>query len=237
MIKAKEFKTLTLQISIFTPLLSFSANKISGNIFQKFSDIFDNTPQFIPLPQDSPAEIPRVILSDIDNKIKMEIAPSRVNLFRFLLQKEDAFDINEFIKITNKVLKEYLNYTSAKVGRLAVVQRLGLTINNPGTVLASHFCKDDWLKEPFDRPEGFQIHAHKKYSLKEFKKYNVNSWVRCQTGFIEPGKKNAITIQQDINTLNEDLDKNEFTFDEIKDFPNVFLSEQKKILIKYFPDE
>ncbi len=45
-----------------------------------------------------------------------------------------------------------------------------------------------------------------------------------------------ILVEQDINTLSEEIETNEFNIEQIKDFSNLAKEEQKSILNKYFPD-
>jgi len=81
------------------------------------------------------------------------------------------------------------------------------------------------------------LHCHKKYKLGN--KYNVNSWVRCKTGFFEPRENNqkALIVEQDINTLNEELNRLNFTDSEITTFYNIIIDEMNSIFSKYFPSE
>lgn len=234
MISAREFDILSSQFSIFTHASLFSPNKILGNLMSKFSDTFDGDTTVLPIPSDAPREIPRLTLLSSDNKIKLEIAVSRVNLFKY--RKEDAtgIDENSFLKICSDVFKEYIDCTSAKVGRLALVIVKSLEDSNPGLTLARHFCKDELMVEPFNRPERFEIHSHKKYKLSNF---NVNSWVRCKSGILKKDNVSIILVEQDINTLSEELENNEFDIDQIQDFAAVAAEEQKTIFDKYFKTE
>lgn len=231
--KAKDFNTFSFQFSIFTPTLLFSANKILANLASKFSNIFDGTPVALPLPQEAPKEIPRLILSSSEGKLKLEIAASRVNLFRFRKEDDTVILENDFLKTCIDVFNEYINFTSAKVGRLAIVAVRFLEDTNPGLTLAKHFCQERWLIEPFNRPENFELHSHKKYELDTFR---VNSWVRCKSGFLKQRNVPIILVEQDINTLSEEIETKEFNIEQIKDFSNLAKEEQKSILNKYFPD-
>lgn len=100
--------------------------------------------------------------------------------------------------------------------------------------LAEHFCKEEWHKKPLNRPEGFELHAHKKYKLESF---NVNSWVRSKTGHLqEEGADVSIAlVEQDINTLAEESADRSFTSDEFKQFFSIVLKEFDNILQMYYP--
>jgi hypothetical protein len=212
----------------------FNPNKILGDLMSKFSDTFDGDTTVIPLPSDAPAEIPRLTLLSSDNKIKMEIAVNRLNLFSY--RKEDGANIDEdsFFDLCFRVLKEYIGCTTAKVGRLALVIVKFLEDSDPGLTLARHFCKDELVVEPFNRPEDFEIHSRKKYKLEDV---NINSWVRCKSAILMKDNVPIILVEQDINTLAEELKNNEFDMDQICSFVATAAKEQKSILDKYFRTE
>ena len=234
MIFAKEFNILSIQFSIFTPALLFSPNKILGNLMSKFPGTFDGKTAVLPLPPNAPKEIPRLILPSFDEKVKLEISENRVNFFRYLKENDILVDKNSFFKLCSDVYEEYVKCTSAKVGRLALVIVKFLENSSPGLTLAQHFCKENLIEEPFNRPENFEIHSHKKYELAGFE---VNSWVRCKSGILKKDNKPIILAEQDINTLSEKLEQNEFSLEQIRSFVEITASEQEAILGKYFPEK
>ncbi|MCX5781462.1 MAG: hypothetical protein NT145_01980 [Elusimicrobia bacterium] len=197
-----------------------------------FADIFNGTPTSIPLPN-VPKDFPSIILSDSEEKIKIEVSESRTNIYRFRKENEPDFDEKAFVDLSMSVVEKYITFTNASVGRLAVVSNKFVSSDNPGLFLAKHFCKEKWIKEPFNRPENFELHAHKKYT---FDKFKVNSWVRCKTGSLKDGSP-IILVLQDINTLAEEIESNNFVMDDVKKFVNSAILEQTNILGKYFPKE
>jgi len=231
MISEKEFKIFSIQYSMFTPALIFSMNKILGEIMNSFSKEFNGNTTSIPLPDNAPKEFPRIIFTSSDKKLKMEIALNRVNLFNFILPDEESIDEAEFFNFAITIQKKYVECCSAKIGRLALVMTKYIYNDNPGLALANHFCKERWLKEPFNRPETFNIQSHKKYKYENF---NINSWVKCNSGLINNNQP-AILIEQDINTLAEEIDKLDFNEKNAKKFLNSINKEQISILQKYFP--
>lgn len=229
--RAEDFRILSLQASIFTPSLLFSTNKILEGLMGKFSKVFDGSTVSLPLPPDAPKEIPRIILMSADNKFKLEIAESRVNFVRGLQLGETEVDSHGFFKLVLEVFNEYLEATSAKVGRLALVTVKFYEQADPGLSLAKHFCKDEYIIQPFNRPENFEIHSHKRYVIADSE---INSWVRCKTGKMKDGKP-IIVAHQDINTLAEEANKSQYNISMIGRFINVASKEQEEILKKYFP--
>ena len=234
MTTAKDFRLLSLQVSIFTPTLLFSTSKIFEKLMCKYASIFNGDTLSIPLPPNTPKEIPRIILPSSDGKLKLEIAENRANFFRYRQEDDTKIDEESFFKICLEIFKDYIDCTSATVGRLAVVAVRFCEKENPGVELAKHFCKDRYITEPFNRPQNFEIHAHKIYKFDDFE---VNSWVRCKTGTLAKENKPIMVVQEDINTLAEKIDQNNYDHKQMKKFIELTIKEQEAILKKYFPNE
>jgi len=231
---SSNFKIISLQISIFTPALLFSKSRILEKLMSVFGDLFDGDTVAVPIPGDAPKEIPRIILHSADAKFKLEIAESRVNFFRYRKDDDVEIDTSQVLDLSSGVLKEYKDCTHSIIGRMAVVVVKSLENENPGLTLARHFCKDKWIVELFRRPDNFEIHSHKHYILEGF---NINSWVRCKTGRLIKDDKPIILVTQDINTLAEELEKRDFSFQQVKTFVEIAYKEQEQVLRKYFPKE
>lgn len=230
--KSKSFRTISSQFSIFTPALLFSKNKILEKIISKYADVFSGDTVSIPLPPDAPKDIPAIILHSTDNKFKMEIAESRLNIY-CNEKGEDEINLKSFLEFCMKIIEDYIECTKPVIGRLALVTVKCVENDNPGLTLAKHFCQEKWIKAPFNRPENFELHSHKKYDLKEF---HINSWVRCKTANLSIGNKPVVLVTQDINTLAEEMNSKDFKIAEIKTFAELTASEQCSILNMYFPE-
>lgn len=228
------FKITSLQVSIFTPAVLFSKSRILERMMSNFEDFFNGDTVAVPIPGDAPKEFPRIILHSADGKFKLEIAESRVNFFRYRKDDDIEIDASQIMDLSSRVLKEYKDCTHSIIGRLALVVVKSLENKNPGFTLARHFCKDKWMVELFNRLDNFEIHSHKHYTLEGF---NINSWIRCKTGRLTKDNKPIILVTQDINTLAEELEKRDFSFEQVKAFLEIAYKEQKQVLRKYFPKE
>ncbi|GAH55294.1 unnamed protein product [marine sediment metagenome] len=200
----------------------------------KFGNFFNGDTLAVPIPESAPKEIPRIILHSADGKFKLEIAESRVNFFRYRKDDDVEIDTSQIRDLSSRVLKEYKDCTHSIIGRLALVVVKSLESENSGFTLARHFCKDKWIAELFSRPDNFEIHSHKNYTLKEF---NINSWVRCKTGRLAKNNEPIILVTQDINTLAEELEKRDFSIRQLEAFLEIAYKEQEQTLRKYFPKE
>ncbi len=234
MMNGDNFKLNSLQVSIFTPFASFHKNRILGKLISTFADLFNGDTLAVPIPEDAPKEIPRIILNSAGGKFKLEIAQNRVNFFRYRKDDDEEIDTSRILDISSGVLKEYKDCTHSVVGRLALVVVRSSENKNPGLALARHFCKDKWTAKLFDRPDNFEIHSHRHYTLNEF---NLNSWVRCVTGLLAKNNERIILVTQDINTLAEELKQRDFSIGQLKSFLRIAHKEQQQILREYFPRE
>ncbi len=239
MITYSDFKTIgSIQATVFTPSLSFNVNKILKKLLEIDSEIFDGSPTVLPLPQDAPGELPRIILQSKNDSYKFEIAPKRMNFFRIQINDDDIISPHEFIDKATTFILQLLNEIATQSGRIAAVIKRFCNKENPPVAIAGHFCKDQFLKEPFDNPGEFQLHAHKRYPCFDFS--DVNSWVRIKSGIRHrpTGPAQQIVIaEQDINTVTDKLEDNSFTNEEITIFFSNVMSEFDKILKLYFPKE
>jgi len=228
----------SVQATIFTPGLSFHSPSIFKKLFQIEPDLFDGDPTVLPIPEDAPKEIPRITLQNNNKSLKLEVSPSRVNFFRTKISPDDDINIENFAELSSQFLNSYLGSVDAKCGRLAAVVRRFSLVENPGRVIAVHFCRKEFLEAPFDKPENFEIHAHKAYLLKGFDR--VNSWVRIRSGiaqFAGQVPKSAIIVEQDINTLSKGIEEKSYNEEEITKFYKIVAEEFDIILKLYFQNK
>ncbi len=122
-----------------------------------------------------------------------------------------------------------------KVGRFALVFNRFCEADEPTKVLINRFTSDAAQEGPLHNSSNFEIHNHKLYPLPDTT-FSVNSWVRCRTGIVQPSQLEAVTVEQDINTLVEDLDTKVFSVDDFRQFVNEAATEIGKILELYFPE-
>ena len=191
---------------------------------------------FIGSPADAPKEIPRITLDSKDKKYKLEVAPIRINFFRNKIDENDKIIPNDVITPAVSLLTQLLDSLGTQCDRIAIVIDRNSIKDDASKVIASHFCKDNFIKEPFDRPSEFEIHSLKKYSFLE--KFEVNSWVRIrsahmryESGIIHP----IINVQQDINTIAEATKI--YSKEDITIFYEKIYDEFDKILKLYMPKQ
>ena len=229
-------ETSKLQATVFTPNFIFSASEVLRKLINMEQNIFDGDPLVLPLPADVPKEIPRITLENKDKKYKLEVAPIRINFFRNSINENDKIIRKDVMTLAASILTELLDSLGIQCGRIAIVIDRNYVIHDAANEIASHFCRDNFIEEPFDWPSEFEIHSLKKYFF--LKKYEVNSWVRIRSAHMRLNGgilRSVINVQQDINTIavaTEDYSKEDIIF-----FYEKTNDELDKILKLYMPKQ
>jgi len=235
-----KFEMLKMMASAFTPDFSIGNNLLLINTFQELSGKkFDGEFFSGQIPQEAPAEIPRIILNSLDNCWKLEISLQRTNLvlLKPLASPVKAPSLKEFGSFAKEIFARYKSQTDIRIQRLALVTERFFKIEEtpPSQFLATKFCNDIYLEKdkPFDRPNGFEIHSLKKYEREGFK---VNSWVRLKSGNLLDSTRTPILIAvNDINTLSIDEEPStDFNDEDIIRFYEFFPDHVESIIDIYF---
>jgi len=223
-----------IQASVFTPGFMFSTSEVLKRLMQLELDVFDGDPLVLPLPEDAPHEIPRITLENKEKTFKLEVAPARINFFRSMTSEEDRIIPNDFVQVAGKTLTSLLDKMGAQCGRIAAVINRFAFKEDPSKEIAAHFCKDNFLRAPFDRPSEFELHSLKNSDF--FGSLKVNSWVRIKSGhmkFVKGISRPVVVAIQDINTLAEETET--YSSEQITSFYEKICDEFDKILRLYFP--
>ncbi len=240
MVKYSQFTDIKYLASVFTPIYYFDANKILAESMREFRDQCDGEPLVIPLPEGAPQDLPRVILKSKNKIWQIEFSNIRINVRADLTQNENE-EINNytFIDFAYKVFSNYKSILEIPFGRIAVVVERQINIENSGLELAKHFCKGQWINTVLNRPEKFQLNAFKRYKIND-RFPEVNSWIKS-TGNVKKSylelSRDIITVQQDLNTPQENTNESDYSLEEINEFLAIALKEMEIILKGYFPIE
>jgi hypothetical protein len=232
---ASDFNLGSCQATVFTPEEEASASKVMRGLFPAWAGRFDGEPVILPNAEGFPREVPKLILQSKSQEWHCEIASARVNLFWRRQVNSKPIPVGEFADEAAAVLSDYIGFCQARVGRIAFIRTSYALHPDPGTFLARHFCQDRWKSAPLNRPASFELHSHKQFSLRD--RWVVNSWVRSKSGRVAYGDTAdaAVVVEQDLNTLAEDVDSRDFHSDEIRDFLSASAIESASILDLYYP--
>jgi hypothetical protein len=235
------FRTIRFLSSIFTPELNISSSINFVNIaIELLGDKLEENPIILPIPQDAPANIPRIQLTSADKKWNLSISLERTDLIYFdpSLSGETFLDIKDFTFTSSQFLSEFKDRLDLAVQRIAFVTERILPEEKADFII-DRFCKKELKQEgkPFNNVRQFEIHSRKRY---DYEGYKINSWVRIKS--VDLKTKNIITpgvmIVNDLNTLPYSEDpENRFSSKEIEDYFDKMYVHLNEILNKYFSNE
>jgi len=234
---ADSFEIASCQATIFTPDGDLAVSKVMKDLYPSLAERFDGEPTILPsMPEGAPPEIPRIIFESTSQEWRCEFSPARINVYwRRTSSTEACVSLGDFFRDAVEILRNYAAQLSPRIARLAALTTRFSPHEEPGLFLAGHFCKDHWGKAPLDRPENFELHAHKRFTLAS--DFRVNSWARSKTGKLIGGRveKVIILFEQDLNTIAEEAPEKDFSEAEVEKFFLAAAPELDRILKLYYP--
>lgn len=198
--KEKQFIQIQLALFFKSDFVGMPENA-SLSIKEQFGN--DLNAQIIGMPNNAPSEIPRVVINS--PLVNVNLAKNRIDFF----SKQENFIKDNFDKIWNIV-----NSLSVEIGRVGIV----LTYFKE--------AETEEMKKIFDQskisllnPKDITFRFNEEIKIGEFISNNSQMYA---SGFGDDGrggKKRGIIITRDINTLQEDMNKNKFD----KEILNAFI--------------
>lgn len=234
---ASDFELATCQATIFTPEEEVSGARLVRDLLPRWADRFDADPLVIPLVDGLPRDAPRVVLQNKSTSWRCEIASSRISIvWKKTPEGEGTMSSEEFFREAVAILEDYMHHVTPRVGRMAAVLTSYAEHDSAALFLARHFCKKRWKAAPLNRPEHFELHAHKRFNLGDT--ITVNSWVRSKTGIISVTEqaRPVVLVEQDINTLFEELETQNFSIEDVGKYFSLATREFPVILELYYPE-
>ncbi len=254
-IESSSFSLQSVQVVLFTPGAvddRFRTSDVLANVLPNFAKRYDGEVESTPL-QKAPKPIPigpgtteiglrfvasGVTLKSDDEQWVFKASPQRVD--SIWTGKSTQSASSELNDICQKCLEPTISYPANRkiqIGRLALVVKRIATLSNSAGALANQFCRPEIVDSTNDRAP---LRHSRTFRLDNLKRYRspldsleVNSWVRCHSD--RDGDTDAITIEQDINTLHETQTATAFSIDQIQAFFLWAPDELDKILQLYFP--
>jgi hypothetical protein len=234
------FRNIRFQAVIWTPRFPVKVSRVFSYFLGSYGQLFGGEPFSVDLPPDVPSEIPRAILRSEDGLTVLQASADRLDMIRTVTPQGGAeVQLSESLRLATDLFAGYLGIIDGVAGRLACVLVRASTDDDPAWTLSRHFCRDEVLAGPINRPKEFELHALKRYSLD--RGIEVNSWVRCRTGVqqavAEKPEQRVIVVEQDLNTVVDGDWAREFAPDEMNAFFTPVSAELDRILSLYFPPE
>jgi hypothetical protein len=213
-IKYMEKQFIQIQLGLFFKN-DFQGMPENASLILKEQFGSDLSAQIIGIPNNAPSEIPRVVINS--PLVSVNFAKNRIDFF----SKDKAFITNNHDKIFNVIEK-----LSIVIGRVGVVFRYFKEANIEE--IKSLFDKS---KIPSLTPTEIVVRFNEKTKINEVLSNNSQLY---ESGFANDKnglKKEGIVITRDINSLQEDINKNEFDKETLKKFVTSATAEAEKTLI------
>lgn len=198
MIKLRSF-----QVALFSNMMSFDSKiDYASKLIAASNGVFDGEPAILPIPNDAPPEIPRVVVRSKDEKYVCNTSVNRVDLF-FNPKKEIEMDLghirNDYLSVLTKVIN-FLNETYRfKIFRIGIVANFIVELKESANV----FLVSKYLKETSGISDTFDVQLHFLNKIELLKRYKANRWLRILTARKpnEIENDNFLAVTVDINTL------------------------------------
>ncbi|MEE4355775.1 MAG: hypothetical protein V2I97_04850 [Desulfococcaceae bacterium] len=216
-----KFKIAKFMATVFTPEFHIGNTLSLANIIQNISgDKFNGEFISVPIPQEAPPEIPRIIMNSQDGTWKLEVSLLRTNLLflKPINLSVDIPEIEEFGKFACNFFGSYKRSGNTKIQKIGLVSERFLEFVNdpPSQFIAEKFCNEHYSKKIFDNTISFEIHSLKKYNFEDF---NINSWIRFRSAKLATQTKTPVLlVENDINTYGEEDKEIDFDVDNIMRF-------------------
>lgn len=237
--RAADFRTDVRQGVVWTELFELSTRRILG-LTTAWARRFDGEPIVTPLAPGLPPDVPRLVIPSADGRWRIQVAPRRCDIFWETPPEQGDIPADEFVGEAVQAFAAYFEQVidpeELRVTRMAYTTRRWAPSANPGHELAQYFCRAE-LQEadgPLNRPEDFQLHAHKRYDPGGLPQ--VNSWVRWVAARNPRTGQGAIVLSQDLNTLAEQEDTARYSYEDVHNFIDRAAREVDAILHTYLPE-
>jgi hypothetical protein len=218
-LRINEFKFNNLQGTFFAPSSRFLPTRILSKLSERFQSQFDDIPTVLPLPDDAPPEIPRIVLKSKDKQWSLEAASWRLNYRWVQMSEAQEITLESFCKRFLDLVEFFVAIERPRIGRMALVLARYIIVEQPADVISRHFCRDLSQKKALADLANFEIHALRKARIAG--RFDINSWTRFKSGQLkipDTSSRPIVLVEQDVNTLAEEADVKEFGLDEFRDF-------------------
>ncbi len=236
MLNARSFQIISCQANIYTPELQFRTNRVLAYLLEKHSDRLNADPISLPIPADAPAEFPRIVLQSADKGLALQAGPASL----VLTQQADTIQpdaLKGFLEFALSVFAGYLEAMPCQARRVACVVNRFAPDENGAKNLAAHFCKDELLADPLDRPSDFEVHAAKQFKFGGW--LAISSWFRCKSVSVKFGEAPlvpGVMIMQDFNSaVVEHEDAKPLSTEQVCRFFQNAPEELQLVVNRYFP--
>jgi hypothetical protein len=126
------YQILNIQIALFSPGIDLSDKlTFAQQVKQKTGVLFDGETVVLPIPEDAPAEIPRIVLQSKSNQTSLNISPNKIDFF-IKPGINDSFTSAsiESNKIYSSLLETLFKVSSLNITRVGHVFNIEASVEN-----------------------------------------------------------------------------------------------------------
>ena len=160
--------------------------KIAENIRATTKSVLDGQPTILPIPDDAPPEIPRIMLSSKDKRFICNVALNRFDFIHKTTNQDTGMETMEFddfllkeIVLLNKLLFTELDVKSHRLGLI-------ITYHSHLEQEGLAYLKSRYFGNPKDKAVELQAHRLTQESIAEM---NSNNWIRLVAKLPESEKQ------------------------------------------------
>jgi tryptophanyl-tRNA synthetase len=211
-----DFKINFVQLVIYSPGIVFiNKLKMANEINDNLSNLLDDDPVMLPLPEDAPADIPIIQMSSKNKRYILSIAANRIDfIYQYKDENKGLFPALDFFEKFLTIFKYFAEKIHTQFTRSAMVTNWVIEL---GDISPAEFLRNKYIQKdtPIINPYELEIHYLTKGTIGKFE---VNKWVRIKSEhkMSETEKNSLITFLIDINTVEEKI--YEFDMDSLQSF-------------------
>ncbi len=209
-------KLLSLQTALFAKQINLrNSLSIAQGINSASGNIFDGSPTVLPIQQNTPPNVPLIILKSTNGKYACNVSQNRVD-YRFSVQKDPPDDIRDIWENYYNTLRQITEYFCKKnptpILRLGFVTQFFVKLSDSANKhIADKYLQPGIIEDTWDINVNF---------LNRFRieTNEVNRWMKIRPirNRKNPEDDTAMIVEIDINTLQER--QNDFSQEEIDIF-------------------
>lgn len=210
-----------------------NATQLLRRIPEEWFKHYSGEPIILPRPQGTPREVPALILQNHLGTEQIVVSHARIDVVCTTQLTNEKGSKGFFTSAGDRII-DIAKFSETRVGRIAAILHRIVEVPQPALALARHFCKEKWITDgPLNRPENFELHAHKTFTT-QFGVI-VNSWVRNKSATLATGTT-IVHVEQDMNTHQEVQETKDFGPSEVRTFFTQITNELDRTLALYYPE-
>ena len=189
----------SFQITLFAATINLT-NKVAlvDQIDKALENLFNGEPLIMPLPENAPPEIPRIILNSKDQEFSLNISPVRIDLI-FNNKKQASMEFKKLSEQMKKymdlIVKILISQFSSSFVRMGIINITKIETDKPLEKLNLYL---NTSKSEVKSKKEVQLHF---YEVEEGKEEKYNNWIRLIAQEYDPNRPGLIMIN-DINSIN-----------------------------------